>query len=193
MSEALRPSARPMVLADLLPRRRAVDIALVIGVAALTGVAAQFRWYPNDSGVPFTFSTLVVLAGGAVLGAERAFAGFLLYAIAGGVGVPWFAGHQHGFGIPTFGYILGYLLAATVIGAVARRGGVRTPLRTLLAMAAGTAIIYALGASWYAHEAGWSAAQAWDKGVQPFLVFDLVKAAAAVALLPAASRLLPRH
>ena len=51
-----------------------------------------------------------------------------LYLLAGGLGVPWFTNGGHGFGAPSFGYVIGFVVAATVVGLIAGRGGDRTVL-----------------------------------------------------------------
>lgn len=192
MSEALQPSARQLVLADLLPRRRVVDVVLVLAVAALTGLSAQLEFHLPHNAVPVTLQTFVVLAGGAALGAPRAFAAFAVYAVAGMAGLPWFSGQTSGWSFPSFGYIVGFLVAGTVVGALAQRGEVRTAAGTLLAMLAGTVIIYAIGVPWLMHELHVPLAKGLELGVRPFLVLDGLKIAAAMGVLPLASRLLPR-
>lgn len=197
MSEALRPTARPfggrqLVLADLLPRRRVVDLALVVAVAALTGLSAQLEFHLPHNAVPVTMQTFVVLVGGAALGAPRAFAAFALYALAGIAGVPWFSDQTSGWSFPSFGYILGFLVAGTVIGALAQLGEVRTATGTLVAMVAGTAIVYAVGVPWLMHELHVPLSRGLALGVRPFLVLDGLKIAVAMGVLPLASRLLPR-
>ncbi len=85
-------TARPgEVLADLLPASRVRDVALVLGGAALTGLAAQVAVPVHGSPVPVTGQTFAALLVGTTLGAGRGFLSLALYALAGVVGVPWFA------------------------------------------------------------------------------------------------------
>ncbi|MFD8016016.1 biotin transporter BioY, partial [Streptomyces sp. NPDC059762] len=111
------------VLADLLPSSRVRDVALVVGGAALTGLAAQLSVPVPGSPVPVSGQTFAALLVGTALGARRGFLSLALYAVVGMAGVPWFAQGSSGYAMPSFGYILGMLLAATVVGALARRGG----------------------------------------------------------------------
>ncbi|WP_169790899.1 biotin transporter BioY, partial [Streptomyces pathocidini] len=90
---------------------------------------------------------------------------------------------------PSFGYVLGMLLAATVVGALARRGGDRGALRTAGTMALGSAVIYAVGVPYLAVAADLSAPQALAAGLVPFLIGDALKAALAMAALPTAWKL----
>ncbi|MBQ0999137.1 biotin transporter BioY [Streptomyces sp. RK62] len=189
---AAAPARTGQVLADLLPASRVRDIALVAGGAALTGLAAQISVPVPGSPVPVTGQTLAVLLVGTALGAGRGFLSLALYALAGMAGVPWFAQGTSGATAPSFGYILGMILAATVVGALARRGADRTALRTVGAMLLGEAIIYAVGVPYLALATGMSASAAIAAGLVPFLVGDGVKAALAMGALPTAWKLLDR-
>jgi biotin transport system substrate-specific component len=184
---------RRLVLADLLPGELARDIVLVLGGAAFVGALAQvivpLPWTP----VPLTGQTLAVLCVGAALGPARALASMGLYLAAGVAGMPWFAEGASGWGGPSFGYILGFLLAAAIVGALAARGADRTPIKAVPAMLLGTVIIYACGVPWLMSSLDVSFATAFDLGVQPFIGGDLIKVALAAGLLPAAWRLADRR
>ncbi|WP_171161593.1 biotin transporter BioY [Streptomyces sp. I05A-00742] len=183
------------VLADLLPASstRARDIALVVGGAALTGVAAQLTVPVPGSPVPVSGQTFAALLVGTALGARRGFLSLALYALAGVAGLPWFAEARSGAAFPSFGYVLGMLLAATVVGALARRGADRSVLRTAGTMALGSAIIYAVGVPYLALSLHLSLGDAVAAGLTPFLIGDALKAALAMGALPAAWKLLGRR
>ncbi|MFE5487248.1 biotin transporter BioY [Streptomyces sp. NPDC056527] len=180
------------VLADLLPAGRVRDIALVAGGAALTGIAAQIAVPVPGSPVPVSGQTFAALLVGTALGARRGFLSLALYAVVGMAGVPWFAQASSGYTMPSFGYILGMLLAATVVGALARRGADRSVLRTAGTMALGSVIIYAVGVPYLALATGMSFSQAVAAGLTPFLVGDALKAALAMGVLPTAWKLVGR-
>lgn len=116
-----------------------------------------------------------------------------MYALVGMAGMPWFAGGSSGAGGASFGYVLGMLLAATVVGALARRGGDRSVLRTAGTMVLGSAIIYAVGVPYLALSTGMSASAAIAAGLVPFLLGDALKAALAMGALPAAWKLVGRR
>ncbi|MGW7515909.1 biotin transporter BioY [Streptomyces sp. NPDC054796] len=186
------------VLADLLPastaaRARVRDVALVVGGAALTGVAAQIAVPVPGSPVPVTGQTFAALVVGMGLGARRGFLSLALYALAGIAGMPWFAEGASGTAIPSLGYVLGMLLAVAAVGALARRGGDRGVLRTAGTMAVGTVIIYAIGVPYLALATGMSAGEALAAGLVPFLVGDVLKAALAMGALPTAWKLAGRR
>lgn len=179
-------ASRPLVLADLIPGRLVRDLALVAGSAALAGVAAQVAVPLPGTPVPVSLQTFAVLLAGATLGFGRALAGLALYAVAGLAGVPWFAGATSGWHFASFGYVIGFALAAALVGRLASYGGDRTPLRTVGTMIAGNAVIYALGVPWLMAFTGTGFGQALELGVLPFLIGDAVKIALAAGLLPGA-------
>ncbi|GAA0475201.1 biotin transporter BioY [Streptomyces sp. NPDC046215] len=186
------------VLADLLPastagRARARDAALVLGGAALTGIAAQITLPVPGSPVPVSGQTFAVLLVGTALGARRGFLSLALYALVGLAGVPWFSEGRSGASFASFGYVLGMLLAATVVGALARRGADRSVLRTAGTMALGSAIIYAVGVPYLALYTHMSLTEAVAAGLTPFLIGDALKAALAMGAVPAAWKLLGRR
>ncbi|MEV6752070.1 biotin transporter BioY [Streptomyces sp. NPDC051214] len=186
-------SSRPgQVLADLLPASRAKDAAFVLGGAALTGIAAQIAVPVPGSPVPVTGQTFAALLVGTALGARRGFLSLAVYALVGMAGMPWFAEAGSGVAAPSLGYVLGMLLAATVAGALARRGGDRSVLRTAGTMVLGSAIIYAVGVPYLAAATGMSMTQAVAAGLTPFLIGDALKAALAMGVLPTAWKFLDR-
>ncbi|MEU6671745.1 biotin transporter BioY [Streptomyces sp. NPDC046727] len=186
----VRPGA---VLADLLPSSRVRDAALVVGGAVLTGLAAQLSVPVPGSPVPVTGQTFAALLVGTALGARRGFLSLALYAVAGVAGMPWFADGKSGTGLVSFGYILGMLLASAAVGALARRGADRSPLRMAGAMILGEAIIYAVGVPYLALAAHLSASQAIAAGLTPFLIGDALKAALAMGALPTAWKLVGKR
>ncbi|APS21615.1 biotin biosynthesis protein BioY [Streptomyces sp. Tue 6075] len=196
MSTAAAPVRPGAVLADLLPAARhryAVDAALVLGGAALTGIAAQIAVPVPGSPVPVTGQTFAALLIGTALGARRGFLSLALYALVGMAGMPWFAEASSGWSMPSLGYVFGMLLAATVVGALARRGGDRSVLRTAGTMVLGSAIIYAIGVPYLALSTGMPMSAAVAAGLTPFLIGDALKAALAMGLLPTTWKLLGRR
>ncbi|MFG3494139.1 biotin transporter BioY [Streptomyces sp. NPDC047928] len=190
---AAAPARTGAVLADLLPSTRVRDIALVAGGAVLTGVAAQIAVPVPGSPVPVSGQTFAALLVGTALGARRGFLALALYAVAGMAGTPWFAQGTSGYGMPSFGYILGMVLAAAVVGALARRGADRSVARMAGTMAVGSLIIYAVGVPYLAFATGMSLAQAVTVGLLPFLIGDALKAALAMGAVPTAWKLVGRR
>lgn len=174
------------VLVDLLPQSRVKDAALVLGGTALLAVTSQILiplWFTP---VPISLATFSVLLIGAALGPFRGGLSVGLYALIGILGAPVFAGFSSGWGGASFGYVLGYIAAAVVVGTLARRGVDRSFPGTFGTAALGSAIIYAFGVPWLMAVTGASLGQALAMGVLPFLLGDALKALAVSGLLPGA-------
>jgi biotin transport system substrate-specific component len=183
---ATLPRRTPLVLADLIPGAIARDALLVIAGAGLVGVLAQISIHLSFTPVPITGQTLGVLLTGTALGWRRGGAAMVLYAVAGLIGVPWFAGHASGYIGASFGYVIGFIVCALLCGALAERGADRSLLRSVPAMVAGEVVMYTIGVAWLALDLHVGVAQAISLGLTPFLIGDAIKAGAAALLLPAA-------
>ena len=156
----------------------------MLGAASFVGLCAQVSIPLPFTPVPLTLQTFAVLLVGAALGSLRGAAAMVLYAVAGLVGVPWFAQGSSGYTAPSFGYIVGFILAAAVVGRLAERGSSRATLSTVGMLVLGSVIIYAVGVSWLKVALGTTWATAISLGLTPFIVGDLIKLAAAASLLP---------
>jgi biotin transport system substrate-specific component len=96
-----------------------MKLALAFGIAVLTGLLAQVRFYVPWSPVPLTGQTMAVLLAGVALGKWWGGVSMGLYAGLGIAGVPWFQGMNSGIAYmagPTGGYIVGFILAALFLG-----------------------------------------------------------------------------
>lgn len=170
---------------------RATTVTLVVAGAALTALAAQWRFYLPFTPVPVTGQTFAVLLSGAALGWRMGAASQALYLLVGVAGAPVFADASAGWGVisgPTGGYIVGFVFAAALVGRLAERGHDRRFLSMVTAFIVGSAVIYAFGVAGLINATGWSLSEAVARGVTPFLVGDLVKALAAGVILPGAWR-----
>lgn len=193
MSDAIALSPRkPVVLADLLPGALVRDVLLVVGAAGFVGLLAQISFHLSFTPVPITAQTLGVLLAGTALGWKRGAAALGLYMVAGLVGLPWFAGHSSGYVGASFGYIVGFFLAATLCGYLAERGADRSVWKSVPAMVAGEVVMYGIGVAWLALSLHVGAAKAISLGLTPFLIGDAIKAALAAGLLPGAWKLAGR-
>lgn len=175
-------------------RERAV--LLVVGAALLTAAAAQVSIPLPFTPVPVTGQTFAVLLAGTALGSRLGTASQVLYVALGALGLPFYSDASGGWEVATGatgGYLVGFIVAAFVLGSLAERRQDRSILTAVPAMLMGTAIIYGLGASWLAVSLEVSLADAVELGVAPFLIGDTVKLAAAGLLLPGTWQLLDRR
>lgn len=180
----------PGVIADAFPRSVLRNAILVIGGAIFVGLAAQVAIKLPFTPVPITGQTFAVLLTGAALGSWRGASSMVLYTAMGMIGVPWFAegkaAFQNGALVVSFGYIVGFIVAAWLVGWLAERGNTRTVWRTAGLMVLGNLVIYAIGTAWLAEALSVSLAQAYQWGVEPFLAGDGLKIALAAGLFPLA-------
>jgi biotin transport system substrate-specific component len=191
---------RPTLADRVVGRHLAADLVLIAAGAALTSIAAQVAipMWP----VPLTGQTFAVLLTGAVLGSVRGALSMGLYLVLGLVGLPVFTPQADGshltglaaVGGPTGGYLVGFVLAAALVGWLSQREWDRRVLRTVVAFLAGTVVIYAVGLPWLyvaldglgtPDPLGYTALH----GLLVFLPGDALKALAAGALLPLAWRI----
>ncbi len=179
------------LLGSLLPAGRSAqtltNIAVVVlGTIALT-ISAKIAipFIP----VPATFQSMVVAILAAAFGWRIAVATVALYIVEGLSGLPVFAsggGAAYVFS-PTFGFIVGWLLMALVIGWGADRGLSKSILPLFALMVAGDAISFVLGYGWLVAMSGGAAwidqanvlGSAFDIAVKPFLIWDGLKMALA--------------
>lgn len=159
--------------------KRMVYAALM---AALTAAGAYIA-IPIGP-VPIVLQNLFIMLAGLLLGGRWGLISVGVYLLAGAVGMPVFAGGTGGVGKfvgPTGGYLLGFAAAAYLVGVISERGRGRVAI-DLLAMIAGTLIIYAFGVSWLKVVTGMSVSKAVAVGMLPFLIGDALKIAAAIPI-----------
>jgi len=165
-------------------------LVLAAGFALLTALAAQARIMTPFSPVPFTLQVFPVLLAGVVLGAGYGLSSQLMYIGVGALGIPVFSNWKGGYLVllgPTGGYIVGFAVAAFAVGwLIHSRINPRSNIKVMLAMAAGTGIIYLFGATGLALSLGLGVEKAVMLGVLPFVGFDIIKMFAAAGLARAA-------
>lgn len=192
MSASVAPSRPALVLADLVPGARVRDVALTLAGTAFITVAGYIAIPLPFTPVPLSLATFAVLLTGAALGPARGATSALIYLALGVVGVPLFAGGNAGWAFSSFGYIVGYVIAALLVGSLARRRADRTVLSTIGLAGLGSLTIYACGVPWLAGFVGVDLATAITLGVVPFLIGDAIKIVAMAGLLPGTWRLIDR-
>ncbi len=164
------------------------DLILIVLGALFVAALAQIKIPLPFTPVPLTGQTFAVLLVGAVLGSKRAAASMALYIALGALGLPVFAGGESGLAYlsgATLGYLIGFMMAAYVVGLLAERGLERSVRTSLIPFLVGTVIIYMFGVAWLAVILG-SFSKALAAGLLPFLIGDALKLIAAALALPVA-------
>jgi len=167
------------------------DLTLIVFGTLFVALLAQVIIPLPFTPVPLTGQTFAVLLVGAALGSKRGAASLALYLAVGVLGLPFFAGGAHGLNVvtgATGGYLIGFIVAAYVIGLLAEHGLERSVRTSIIPFLIGTVIIYACGVTWLAIVVG-SFSKAITLGLVPFVIGDVIKLVAAALALPAAWKL----
>ncbi len=185
-ADVLRPSVKPYALF--------YDFAIILFGSVFIALSSQLAINLPFSPVPITAQTLAVLLMGIILGSRRGGLCLLMYLSAGGIGLPVFANGASGlvymFG-PTGGYLMGFLIAAFVIGWLAERGWDKRIVTTFFAMFIGNVIIYLFGLSWLSFFTGID--KVFALGLYPFVIGDILKIILAIIFLPLGWKLLGKR
>ena len=213
----------PAWQADSRLARLARDVLLVLGFTGVVILCAQIAIRLPWTTVPITGQTFAVLVTGGALGAWRGASSLTLYMLLGMVGAPVFApslGIMEGqtihfiapwegtgelpWDLSSGGYIVGFIVAAWVVGYIAQRGWDRGPW-LIAGMLVGNVILYVPGLLWLAYliSSEWihpavqkpladliAGETTLEKtlvgGLYPFILGDLIKLYAASLVLPSA-------
>ncbi len=163
-------------------RFKTKDMILISLFAALTAIGTFIR-IPMQP-VPFSLQTVFVMYSGLILGGRRAFAAMAVYILVGLLGAPIFANGASGPGYvlsPSFGYLLGFMLAAYVIGKLSEKVEKLTIVKASAILVFGTVLIYLIGLPYLymvitfvlGKDIGFSGTLA--AGLIPFMLPDLIK------------------
>ena len=220
----------PRIQADRRAAALARDVLLMAGFAGLVALSAQIAVQLPWTTVPITGQTFAVLVTGGALGAWRGMGSLSIYMLIGMIGIPvfapgspvvtgnwdvhfilpWDGSHALPWDISSGGYIVGFILAAGLVGYLAERQWDRKPW-VHFGMFLGNVVLYVPGILWLAYliGSGWehpvahkpladliAGSGTWDKalkgGLYPFIVGDLMKLLLASLTLPAAWSLVAR-
>ena len=167
----------------LQPKSIAAKLALATLGAAVTAACAQLAFYLPDNPVPITGQVFGVVLCALVLGSKLGALSQLEYIAMGLAGAPVFSGFRSGIGHllgPTGGYLVGFVLAAFVIGRIVESSKQRDLSLRLKAGALGVLVIYTCGVGWLrlwaeVFDLPFKGMYAWLVGARPFMWLDLAK------------------
>jgi biotin transport system substrate-specific component len=189
------PRSVPLRLA-VLPRSSAVvDAALLAGGVLFVALCAQISIPLSFTPVPITGTTFAVAVVGTAYGANLGALTLLAYYLAGMAGAPIYGEGDSGWDVatgPTAGYLIGFIVAAWVMGRLAEQRWDRRLSSSIALMLTGTVVIYACGLTWLSIDLDWSLQQTLEGGLYPFVIGDTLKLYLAAALCPVAWKLVER-
>ena len=176
------------------------DLIIISMFAALTAVGAFIKIQIGV--VPFTFQFFFCALSGALLGSKRGLLSQLIYVGMGLIGLPVFT---NGGGItyifqPTFGYLLGFIACAYIIGFIVERYKKLTFIKVLLATVAGLMVVYIIGVPYlymivklYLGKSAYTFGAALVGGFVPFigpdLIMSVIIASVATVIVPVLRKL----
>ena len=177
-----------------LPKTKTIavvrNIVLILSFSVLTALASQIK--VEIGLIPLTMQTLVVLLSGALLGSKKGAASQVFYLLGGLAGIPWFC---RGGGMayvlsPTFGFIIGFVFAAYLVGWLSEKGFDKQIKTAIIAMFAGNMVLYLPGLFWLARFTGFDNVLA--VGFYPFILGDMLKILLAGLVLPAGWKIIKK-
>jgi len=174
----------PVAVAERLNTR--VRDSLLVASGALFVYLTSLVIVPHEP-VPWTGQTFGVLMVGGALGLRRGLLAVALYVLLGYVGLPFFAEGKSGASVilgATGGYLIGFIVAAAVVGRLAELGWDRRFGGAIGMMLIGSAIIYAIGLPWLGAVANLTPSETIAAGLTPFILWDAVKLAVAAGIFP---------
>lgn len=151
----------------------------VIAMAVLSQVLIPLPFTP----VPLSLGTLGALLLGVFLTPRNAAVATVTYGLLGAAGLPILAGFSSGIMLASFGYVIGYVLAAVTVSVWVHRSGSVGYVSSLLVVLAASALVYVPGVLWMSLVFGVELPAAIALGVTPFLLGDTIKALVVVGIV----------
>ena len=143
-------------------------------IALFAQISYDVPW--SDTTIPISGQTFAVLVVGMLLGKEWGALAVVIYLLIGGMGFPVFADGGSGwesFKKGTGGFLIGFAIAAFVVGYLAEKGWGQTFVKCLIAMSIGTLLIMGFGVAYLTYLYGFS--KALEYGFYPFIPGAVLK------------------
>lgn len=194
----MNANATPLI-ALALPRERGPQVLLqvALAIAGTLILAVSSKVSVPIGPVYLSLQSLAVMLLAAAFGLRLGVGTVLLYLAEGAAGLPVFQGTpEKGIGLVymlggTGGFLAGFVVLAAIVGWAADRGFDRNMFKFFGAVLLADVVMMAMGYAWLAHLIG--ADKAWQFGVAPFILPELIKVALATAVLPAVWSLVARR
>lgn len=164
------------------------DLAYAAMFTAVIAASAILTRFLPVAVVPYSLQSLLVFLAGGVLNRRAATLSILAYILLGLVGIPVFASPPYGgpgyFLVPTFGFLLGFILTAWTVAFCLERWG-NTITAHALSVIAGIGVMYLVGLPYLFVILKFYLGQAVEVGyiikigLIPFIGLDLIKASGA--------------
>lgn len=176
------------------------NLSAAVLFAALTAVLAQLS-VPTPLSVPFSLQPFGVFFALLLLGPLWGGFSMLLYFVVGLAGVPVFSNFAAGLGYvmgPTGGFLIGFILAAVIAGAIAHRSlepkspSDLSPALSVVALAVAMVAMYAVGVPWLAYFGDNLTLTAAASSMAPYFGTDLVKAGIVLSTVLSGNELFDR-
>ena len=133
--------------------------------------------------VPISLGSFGIMLVALLYGRKLGTATVISYVAAGSLGAPIFAGFKAGsLFSPTGGYIIGYIVAAVILGYLSDKGIAKSYVKTFLSLLLASAVILILGALVLMLFV--PIKNVFMAGVLPFIPGDMLKVVAATLLFP---------
>ena len=142
--------------------------------------------------VPISLGSFGVMLIALLYGRKLGTATVLSYVVAGSLGAPIFAGFKAGsLFSPTGGYIVGYVVAAVILGFLSDKGIAKSYVKTFLSLLLVSVIIFILGALVLMLFV--PIKNVFMAGVFPFIPGDMLKVVVATLLFPRLGKFIKKN
>lgn len=165
---------------------------------ALTCIAGLLSKWVVIFGVPISFLPMMALLAGMLLGSRAGAISMIAYLIMGLIGIPVFSVPPYGgpmyVFVPTFGFIIGFILCAWVVGKIMEKQSEPSTWRYGLAVLAGVICYNSIGLPYFWLMKNFyigdtiSMVTVFNRVLLPFIGLDLIKAVVASMFAKAVSR-----
>ncbi len=165
------------VIDTFVVQKNIITESLILISGALFLTLCSYIYIPlSFTPVPITLQTYAVLTLSTLMGSKRAPLSVGLYLVLSLLGFPVLAEGRAGYEVmfgATGGYLVGFVLAAYVVGLLIEKGWDRSAFKGLLAFSFGQLLIFIPGLLWLGTYVGYESVL--EKGLYPFILGGIIK------------------